>query len=386
MQSRAQAIQDQMVQWRRDFHMVPELGFEEVRTAERVAQVVDGLGYRVRRGVGRTGVVADLGNGGRRIAIRADMDALPIQDEKDVPYASQVPGVMHACGHDAHTAILLGVATLLAQESLPGSVRLLFQPSEEREDQEGFSGARRMIQDGAMDGVDGVLALHVDSSLPVGDVTLAAGPWSAGVDTLQATIIGEGGHGSTPDKVVDPIYLAAHVVLALHGIVSRRMPPHGPAVISIGTIHGGQVDNVIPERVDLSATIRFQNGKTQKRLHAEIVRALGVARAMGGDYEHRIIIGYPPSRNDDGMVGFIRQAATELLGQEHIISPEPKMGAEDFCFFSELAPGAMFGLGARIEGDERRHHQARFDIDEGCLAIGAALLAESALRFLGRAG
>jgi amidohydrolase len=310
------------------------------------------------------------------------MDALPLQEANEVPYASQVPGVMHACGHDAHTAIALGVGTLLAQEVFPGTVRFLFQPSEEVDDEEGVSGAPRMVEDGAMEGVDVVLALHVDASVPVGDINIDAGASSAGVDTFYATVTGQGGHGSTPHKVIDPIYLSGHVILALHGIVSRRLKPHVPAVVSIGSIHGGQADNVIPERVEMSGTIRYMDPTVQKQIHQEIERALGVAKALGGDYGLRIVVGYPPTFNDARVVDRLRAVATTLLGAEHVQPPEPDMGAEDFGSLSTLAPGAMFMLGSRIEGDERRDHSPRFDIDERCLPIGAALMAEAALQFL----
>jgi len=382
MLKRAREIEEQLVTWRRDFHMHPELGFQEVRTAARVAEVLESLGYRVRSGVGRTGVVAERGQGSPIVGIRADMDALPIQEENDVPYASQVPGVMHACGHDAHTAIGLGVATLLAQEQFPGTVRLLFQPAEEIEDEEGMSGAPRMIEDGAMEGVDVVLALHTDSDNPAGDISLEIGPSAAGVDTLYATIVGRGGHGAYPHKVVDPIYIAGHVILALHAIVSRRLDPCELGVLSIGSIHGGQADNVIPERVEISGTIRFVKPEVRERIHAEVERALGVARALGGDYELRIETGYPPMVNDAGVVDLLRQVATDLLGTEHISPPQPGMGSEDFAFFSNLAPGAMFSLGCQIEGDVREAHSPRFDVDERCLPVGAAVLAEAALRLL----
>jgi len=190
MLQRAREIEEQLIAWRREFHIHPELGFEETRTAARVAEILEPLGYRIRTGVGRTGVVAERGEGHPIVAIRADMDALPIQDEKDVPYASQIPGVMHACGHDSHIAVGLGVATLLAQETFPGTVRFLFQPSEEKGDEENISGAPRMVEDGAMESVDAVLALHVDSGLPTGDITVGAGPASAGVDSFYATITG----------------------------------------------------------------------------------------------------------------------------------------------------------------------------------------------------
>jgi amidohydrolase len=385
MLEKARQLQDQLIAWRRDFHAHPELGFQETRTAARVAEVLRGLNARVQTGVGRTGVVAELGQGRPVIAIRADMDALPIQEENDVPYASRHPGVMHACGHDAHTAILLGVATLLAREEFPGTVRFLFQPAEEVEDEEGKSGAARMIEDGAIEGADASLALHVDITRPTGDITVEDGVASAGVDTFYITVIGQGGHGAAPHRVVDPIHIAGHVILALHGIVSRRLRPYDPAVISVCTIHGGNTDNVVPEQVEMSGTIRFFTTEVQQQIHAEIERALGVAQALGGDYRLRIAIGYPPMVNDPGMTALIREVVTDLLGEGHLRPPRQEMGAEDFGFFSARAPGAMFSLGCQRPGEERRAHSPRFDIDEACLPIGAAILSETALRFLRRA-
>jgi len=392
MLKRAQAMQEQLVAWRREFHRFPELGFQEQRTSARVAEIVEGLGYQVRRGVGRTGVVADLAGmrgdadgatrQGKVAAIRADMDALPITEANQVPYASEVPGVMHACGHDAHTAMLLGVATLLAQETFPGKVRLLFQPAEEVGDEQGISGAPRMVEDGAMQGVDMVVSLHVDSALAAGDVATEAGPNSAGVDTFYATIHGKGGHGATPHKVIDPVYIAGHVILALHGIVSRRLYPLHPAVLSIGAIHAGDASNVIPDRVDLCGTMRFMEKSTQTTLHQEVERALQLARVMGGDYELKFEIGYPPMYDDAAVVALISEVATELLGAEYVKKPHHEMGSEDFGFFSNLAPGAMFSLGAKIEDDEREHHNPCFDIDERCLPVGTAVLAETVLRYL----
>ncbi len=382
MFDRAKALEPKLVEWRRDFHMHPELGFAETRTAGRVAATLAALGYRVRSGVGRTGVVAERGEGSPVLAIRADMDALPIQDAKQVPYASQVPGVMHACGHDAHIAIALGTATLLAGESFPGTVRFLFQPAEEVEDKEGISGAPRMIADGAIDGVEMVLALHVAAMLPVGTVELGAGPASAGVDTFYATLIGRGGHGASPHLVVDPIHIAAHVVLALNTIVSRRLNPIAPAVVSVCSIHAGQASNVIPEQVELTGTIRYMDPEVQQQIHDQIEQATSIARTMGGDFELRIETGYPPMINHPLATDLIREAAIAVLDAEHVRPATGHMGAEDFGFFSARSAGAMFALGCRIEGDERRHHSESFDMDERCLPIGAAILAEAALRFL----
>lgn len=379
-------IQSQLVAWRRAFHMHPELGFQERQTAATVAEVLRSLGLRVKTGIGKTGVLAECGQGSPTVAIRADMDALPILENNEVPYRSRNPGVMHACGHDAHTAIALGAATLLSRTELPGTVRFLFQPAEEICDEQGISGAPRMIEDGAMEAVDAVLALHVDAAKPVGKISIQAGPDSAGVDTFYARIKGVGGHGSSPHKVVDPIYLAGHVILALHGIVSRRMHPFDPAVVSIGTIHGGQATNVIPEHVEISGTLRYLEPHVQKRIHAEVERAFQVSRTLGGDYQLEIEIGYPPMINDPGIARLIREVATEMLGEENVTRPERDMGAEDFGYMTARSPGAMFTLGCRIEGDERKHHSPRFDIDERCLPIGTALLAEMALRFLRTAG
>jgi amidohydrolase len=277
------------------------------------------------------------------------------------------------------------VALLLARQDLPGSVRFLFQPAEEVGDENGVSGAAHMIEDGAMQGVDYTLALHVDAATPVGQITLDDGATSAGVDTFYASIIGQGGHGAAPHKGIDPIHIAGHVILALHGIVSRRLNPFVPAVLSIGSIHGGQANNVIPDRVELIGTIRYMDMDVRRQILSEIERALSVARALGGDYELKIEVGYPPMYNHAGVVSLIKQVANEMLGEQNVLPPLENMGAEDFGFFSNLAPGAMFYLGCRIENDERSHHHPRFDINEGCLPYGAALLAASALRLMQRA-
>jgi amidohydrolase len=382
MLKKARAIGPKLVEWRREFHRHPELGFNELRTSGRVAEVLNELGYNVRTGVGKTGVAGELGDGSPVVAIRADMDALPIQEANQVPYASQIPGLMHACGHDAHTSMLLGVATLLKREKFPGRIRLLFQPSEEVADEEGISGAPRMIEDGVMQGVDQVISLHVDPVTPVGAIRIAAGPFSGGVDSFFATIYGEGGHGARPHELVDPIYIASHVILVLHGIVSRRLNPFAPAVISIGSIHGGHTENVIPEHVDITGTIRFMDEEIQRRIHSEMEQAFKLTITMGGKYELKFEIGTPPMNNDPQVVDSIKQVASDLLGSENVQPPLRGLGAEDFGCFSEIAPGAMFALGCRIEDDERLIHNPRFDIDERCLPIGTAILAETALRFL----
>jgi amidohydrolase len=379
---KAKEIHDQLIAWRRDFHMHPELGFCEIRTSEKVAETLLGWGVKVRTKVGRTGVVADIGSGSPMIAIRADMDALPLQEKNKVSYASQTPGVMHACGHDSHTAMLLGVAQLLLKEEFPGTVRLLFQPSEEVGDEEGVSGAPRMIQDGAMQGVDMVIALHVSPMVPTGKIQVDAGSGSGGVDSWFGRIIGKGGHGASPHKTVDPFYICGHVIMAINAIVSRRMDPTLPAVVSIGSLKGGHTENVIPEHVDITGTLRYTEEAVHKELHAEIRRSFELARALGGDYELRFEIGDPPMFNDPKAVDLIKSAAARLIGAENIQPMEKGLGAEDFGRFSVIAPGAMFSLGALISGDERVGHNPHFDIDEDALPIGTAILVESALDYL----
>lgn len=385
MLDKARAISTRMIGWRREFHAYPELGFQERHTASRVAEELEKIGYQVRSGVGQTGVVGDLGSGKPVIAIRADMDALPIQEANQVEYASRVPGLMHACGHDAHVAIALGVATLLAKEEFPGMVRFLFQPSEEIGDEEGISGAPRMIAAGAMEAVDMVIALHVDPSSSVGDIRIDSGPASGGVDSWFGAVIGKGGHGAKPHETVDPFILTAHVIFGLNNIVSRRLNPFHPAVVSIGTVKGGDTENVIPERVEITGTLRFTETIVREQIHAEIERVFELTRALGGDYELRIEIGSPPMVNHPQAAGLIRLVAAELLGDGHVLGMKDELGAEDFGSFMELCPGAMFSLGAKIEADPRSIHNPRFDIDESALQVGAAILAATAVRFL-RAG
>jgi amidohydrolase len=381
MLEKARAIQGQLSEWRCDFHMYPELGFQEMRTAARVAEHLEAWGYRVRRGVGRTGVVADRGQGKPVVAIRADMDALPLQEVNQVAYASQNLGVMHACGHDAHTAMSLGAALLLSRERFPGTVRFLFQPAEEVGDEEGISGAPRMIEDGALEGVDAILALHVDPHTATGDICIKSGPASGGVDSWFGRVLGQGGHGAKPQETVDPFYLAAHVILALNAIPSRRLNPFDPAVVSIGSLQGGFTENVIPAHVDMTGTLRFTEARVQAQIHAEIRRAFELTRPLGGDYELRFEIGSLPIHNHPTVTELIRSTAVDMLGAAHVLPLQPELGAEDFASMSAVTPGAMFVLGTRLP-DERVLHNPAFDLDEAALPIGAAIFVGCALRFL----
>ncbi len=381
---RARGLQETMVAWRRDIHMHPEISFQEYRTARLVAEALHEMGIEAETGVGKTGVVGRLGEGRPVIGIRADMDALPIHEANDVPYRSQTPGAMHACGHDAHTAILLGVARMLADmpDRPAGEIRFLFQPSEEDEDDEGKSGATRMIEDGAMEGVDAVIALHIASGIPAGKIRTGGGYASAAVDSFEATITGEGCHGAYPQYGTDPIYLLAQVINAVHGIRARRISPVRAAVISIGSVHGGDANNVIPDSVKINGTIRSFDEETRQKLWDELDRAMSVARALGGDYTLSIRRGYPAMYNDPGVSDLIEQVTIDLFGEEHLYSEETGMGAEDFSYMTRLAPGAMFNLGAKLDSVNRPHHSPIFDIDESVLHIGAAMLAETACRLL----
>jgi amidohydrolase len=377
-------IKDRLVAWRRAIHSHPELGFDVFRTAELITNVLDEAGIRYHANVGKTGVVAYLGaEQGPTIAVRADMDALPIMEENDVPYASTFPGIMHACGHDAHTAMLLGVAYLLQREELPGQVRLLFQPSEERADEENLSGAQRMIEDGAMEGVDAVIAQHVDGTLDTGHIRLQAGFAWAAVDSFNARVVGKGGHGAYPHQTVDPIWLSSIVLNALYAIPSRRVNPLQPNVVTVGVINGGTASNIIPDSVHMRGTLRSYDDGVREQLLEEVERAFTTARALGGDYELDIKRGYPATRNDADVVSWISQVADDLLGLGKIADKQSTMGGEDFAYMTRLAKGAMFRLGVKKPGESPRHlHTATFDIDEDALPLGAAILTETALRYV----
>lgn len=387
MLNKAEGIKDKLIEWRRAIHRQPELGFHVYKTAEFVVTTLTNMGIEVQAGVGKTGVVATLGEGdGPVIAIRADMDALPIQETNDVDYASQIEGCMHACGHDAHTAMLMGVGLLLSQENFPGQIRLLFQPSEENFDEEGVSGAPCMIEDKALEGVDAVIALHVDGAVDTGKIAVENGPIGAAVDTFLGYVIGQGGHGAFPHRTVDPIWLASHVLNGLYAIPSRRVKPLQSCVVSVGVIRGGTAENVIPDEVYLEGTLRSYADDVREALIHEVEAAFNVSRNYGGDYRLRIERGYPVLENDPVVAGWLREVGGDLLGKENLGEKQQSMGAEDFAYMTRTVKGAMFKLGVKTpDSDPQYVHTSDFDIDENALPIGTAILAETAVRYLNRA-
>ncbi|MBK6794292.1 MAG: amidohydrolase [Anaerolineales bacterium] len=383
MIKQAHAISEELIEWRRDFHMHPETGFDLHRTAAIVADELEKMGYKVKRGVGKTGVVAEIGEGGKLVAIRADMDALPIFEQNETDYVSQNEGKMHACGHDSHTAMALGAAKILAKEKLNGRIRFLFQPCEETADEEGKSGAQRMYDEGAVEGVDYVIAQHVDPTSPVGTIAINEGPSGGGVSSWQATIYGKGGHGAYPHSSNDPFVLLAHVIMGVNAIVSRRLDPFEPAVISIGAVNGGFTENVIPDKVELKGTIRFTSLEVEKQIREELTRVFEIVKVLGGDYKLNILFGGMPIINDKLVADTIAQVGKDLLGEGSVHPLEKTLGAEDFPEFLKDAPGAMYTLGTRIEGRPVYElHHPKFDLDERALPVGTAVLAETALRFL----
>jgi amidohydrolase len=382
---RATGFQRELIELRRDLHRHPELSFRESRTADTAAQAVESLGWRVRRGVGRTGLVAELGGGRPTIALRADMDALPIQEAGDAEYRSTVDGVMHACGHDAHVSMLVGAARLLAEAheagQLNGTVRLLFQPSEEASDDEGKSGATRMIEDGAMDGVDAIFGLHIGAHLKLGQAFISPGPIMAGSDLFTATVRGRSSHAGRPHEGTDAIVLAAHAILACQMGPARRISPHDEGTLSIGTVRGGFAENVLAESVSMRGTIRYYRDEVREILRDALERGISVVETLGGSFDLTLKAGYPPVVNEEAATALAASAVADLIGADNVVPFEPMMGAEDFAILAREAPGCFFWLGAALD-PPREHHHPAFDIDERALPIGAAALAACAMRAL----
>ncbi len=381
--AQAQNLQQRLTAWRRHLHRHPELSGEEAATARFVADALREMDYQPRTDIGgKHGVTVDIPVGDTPfLALRADMDALPITEETGVEYASQNPGVMHACGHDAHTAMLLGAAEILARhrDQLRTSVRLIFQPHEEKFP----GGAPDMIAAGSLENVARIFGIHICSDLPSGTVGTRAGGFMAGVNKLAIRIRGVGGHAAMPNQCNDPVVAAAHVIVALQTIVSRNVPVSEPAVVSVTQVRGGTADNVIPEYVDLVGTIRTFAAEVRD-LTTRRVReiATSTAATLGCTAEVDVSPGYPVLVNDPAETERAL-ASAETLGfaAEQIVALAPQGGGEDFSYFCQEVPGCFVFVGARDEASEciYPHHHPRFNIDEGMLAWGAALHAQVAL-------
>ena len=385
----AREILPWMVEIRRDLHRHPELGLEEHRTSARVRELLDELGIAHRGGLaGGTGVLGLIRgrDGGRAVALRADLDALPLTDAKDVLYRSQIPGKMHACGHDVHTAVLLGAARILAglDGAVAGTVKLLFQPAEET-----VGGAKMLIAEGVLEDppVDAVFGLHVEPGADAGTVELRYGQRNASSDTVTVVIHGRSGHGAYPAGTVDAIVVAAQVISALQTVVSRNVDARDSAVVSFGAIRGGSVPNIVASHVELAGTVRTLDPAVRERVLRRLREtAEGVAAAFGGRAEVEIEPGYPPLVNDDAMVDVVRANAIRLVGEENVIvKPQANMGVEDFAYYLRRSPGAFFGLGTRNEalGIVHSVHHDHFDVDESAMALGAAVQVLNALAVLG---
>ena len=377
-----QALCDDMVALRRDFHRHPELGFQEVRTAGIVAERLRALGYTVRTGLGKTGVTGFLRGGkpGKTVLLRADIDALPILEQTGAPYASQHSGAMHACGHDAHTAMALAAAEILAKEApaLNGNLFFVFQPAEEL-----LTGAAAMLQDGALDGVtpDVGFAVHVMNRIPVGTIAVRSGPVMTSADKLSITVTGRGGHGANPHSAVDPIVAAAQVITALQTLVSRETHPLKSAVLSITMLKAGTAFNIIPDTVEMIGTLRCFDAELRTSLLASLKRtAEGIASALRCTASVANEFLTPAVINDPTATALARDVAGKIVGDDRVVEWEPLTGSDDIAYLWERAPGcyAFVGSGKPDGSPSPAGHNAKFDIEESCLAIGADFLVRAA--------
>jgi hippurate hydrolase len=374
LQEVEESFGEKIVALRRDIHREPELGFDTQRTAEKVLAALDGLPLDMETGVAKNGIVATLeGEGdGPTVALRADMDALPILEDTGLPFASETEGTMHACGHDGHTSMLVGAAHALSgmRDRLGGTVKFIFQPAEE-----GGGGGKVMVDEGVADGVSSIFALHLWPGLPFGKVATKAGPIMAAADAFEMEVKASGGHGAMPHLASDAIAIAAHIVTALQTIVSREVDPVEPAVLTVGEIGAGTAFNIIPDKARIGGTVRTLNADLRERIPGRMEDlARGIARGMGGDVDLDYTFSYPVTVNDEAAADLARGIAEDLFGGESVLElPNPSMGAEDFSYFLETLPGAFIwlGVGEEVSG----LHTPKFAFDEEILPLGSALLA-----------
>lgn len=381
-----QEIIKEVIELRRDFHKYPELGFQEYKTSDKITEYLENLGIDVKR-MAKTGVVGVLKGkeNGKTILLRADIDALPIQELNNVPYKSQNDGVMHACGHDGHTAILLGTAKILAKhkDELKGNVKFVFQPAEELPP----GGAELMIREGVLENpyADKVYALHLWNLIPTGKISVRKGIFCAQADAFTIKVKGKGGHGSAPNKTVDPIIIATHMVQALQAVPSREIDPLTPFVLSVCKIQSGNTFNVIPEEAEIQGTVRsFDQDLAEKVSKRVKTIAQNISEAFLGEAEVDYQFGYPPGENDEKEAELVKEIAKEVIGEENIEDLGPSMGGEDFSYFLEKRPGAMFWLGSSNEekGLIHPYHSAFFDFDEESMAIGIEIFAKIVMKNL----
>ncbi len=379
-------MKDWLVEIRRTIHMHPELGFEEVETSQLVAQWLEKFGLEVKTGIAKTGVVGLLRGGqpGKTVAIRADMDALPIEEANEVPYRSQVKGKMHACGHDAHTTILLGVARFFSslRDQIKGNIKWIFQPAEE-----GGGGGKVMAEAGVLEDpkVDAIFGAHVYPDLNIGQVGIHEREGLAATDRFIIKLLGKGGHGAYPHLCKDPILAAGHMITQIHSIVSRNVPPLESAVITIGKVSGGTAFNIIPDEVELIGTVRSLTPQVREILKNRLEEEVqGVARSFGIDYHFTFDYGYPALINDPPMSRLVASVCTRAIGQENVIYVKPSMGGEDFAYYLQKVPGAFFRLGCRNEkkGIVQTFHNANFNIDEDVLPFGVEVFVRIIDEFL----
>jgi amidohydrolase len=378
----------EVVESRRHLHANPELSYQEYNTAKFVAAKLKDFGINVVEGIATTGLLAEIKGknpGKKSIALRADMDALPIFETNDVPYKSNVPGVMHACGHDVHTASLLGTARILnaVKDQFEGTVRLLFQPGEEKNP----GGASYMIRDGALNNPQpsGIIGQHVFPLLPVGKIGFREGMYMASCDEIYLKVMGKGGHAAAPDLTIDPILIASHIIIALQQIISRNASPKQPTVLSFGNIVGKGATNIIPSEVNIAGTFRAMNEEWRASALAKIRKmAESIAEGMGGKCEVEISKGYPYLENNPELTRRIRRAAEAYVGKENVVDIDITLGAEDFAYYSQVIPASFYRLGTSnpAKGINSYVHTPTFNVDEDSLKIGPGLMAWMAVQEL----